>query len=363
MFDAAAREQEMSSIAASGASGVKVDFFHGENQTMTQLYLDILETAARHELIVNYHGCTMPRGWDRTYPHLMTMEAVRGAEAYKFSDDYRTIAPWHNTVLAFTRNVVGPMDYTPVVFSANRRTTMCHELACAVAFESGITHMADNVTSYRSLPEAVNTFLKALPPAWDDTRFVDGRPGERAVLARRGGDDWFIGGISGMADGSDRRFSLSFLPSQTFYSATLITDNGSGGFAVSSFDTLSADSVLPVRIAANGGCVAHLSYLFSVHAARHETYRQRSGTEALSYSVANGDLIISLSDGPGESRGGIALHLYTAGGRCVYRGSFPARVSPQVKPEMTIRGLPAGVYMAHAAKGGTTFRERCVIVE
>ena len=96
--------------------------------------LEILEDAAEYQLLVNYHGCTIPRGWSRTYPHLIGMEAVLGAEQYKFRDKFPERAPWHNIVLAFTRNVIGPMDYTPVTFTDKkypRLTTDAHELALA----------------------------------------------------------------------------------------------------------------------------------------------------------------------------------------------------------------------------------------
>ena len=114
--------------------------------------------------MVNFHGSTIPRGWSREFPHLMTMEAVFGAEQYKFRQAFTTRAAWLNTVLPFTRNVIGPMDYTPVTFTDvryPRTTTNAHELAQSVVFESGIQHFADSVEAYRALPAAAKQFLAA----------------------------------------------------------------------------------------------------------------------------------------------------------------------------------------------------------
>src|SRR4029453_9743113 len=110
----------------------------------------------------------LPRGWERTFPHLMSMEAVPGAEQYKFNAKYPEAAAWHNTVLAFTRNVGGSMDYTPVTFSDSKYphlTTYGHELALSVVFESGLQHFADSVAAYRALPKDALDLLKTVPAA------------------------------------------------------------------------------------------------------------------------------------------------------------------------------------------------------
>src|SRR5262249_22749287 len=153
-----------------------------------------LKEAGAHKLLVDFHGSTLPRGWERTYPNLLTMESVRGAEMYKFDAAFAEAAPSHNTMQVFTRNVVGPMDYTPVTFtqSKNRhRTTAAHELALSVVFESGLQHFADSVEAYQALPEEARSFLKTVPVAWDETRFIEGEPGKLAVLARRRDRAWY----------------------------------------------------------------------------------------------------------------------------------------------------------------------------
>ena len=130
--------------------------------------------------MVNFHGCTLPRGWSRTYPHLMSMEAVRGEECYSFDRQFTTEAPIHNVILPFTRNAVGPMDYTPVMFEDNvykHLTTYSHELALPVIFESGWLHFAGGVEEYLDLPEAPKEFLKHVPTVWDETTLPRGRAG------------------------------------------------------------------------------------------------------------------------------------------------------------------------------------------
>jgi hypothetical protein len=200
MHEPGVRRAEMAKIAQWGVAGIKVDFFHSDKQAGIALYLDILADAADHRLMVNFHGCTIPRGWTRTWPHLMTMEGVRGAETYIFDGGFPAVAPRHNTVLPFTRNAIGPMDYTPVTFSDNRyphRTTAGHELALSVVFESGLLHLADSAASYRSVPPAVAHVLARVPAAWDETRCPAGEPGSHVVVARRAGRDWYVAGING----------------------------------------------------------------------------------------------------------------------------------------------------------------------
>ncbi len=195
-----AREREMTRLEQMGATGIKVDFFLPDGHEMVDYYLDILEDAARHHLLVDFHGCTIPRGWSRTWPNLMSMEAVYGAEWYNNNRRMTNAAAAHNATLPFTRNVIGPMDYTPCTFTDSQNphiTTDCHELALPILFESGLQHMADRPEAYLNLPEPVKKLLSGLPSAWDDTRLLAGYPGQSAVIARRSGDTWYIAGING----------------------------------------------------------------------------------------------------------------------------------------------------------------------
>ena len=130
----------------------------------------------------------------------MTTEAVYGAEYYNNGPALTSKAAWHNAVLPFTRNVVGPMDYTPGTFSDSQNphiTSHAHELALYFLFESALQHMPDRPEAYRGLPDEVRTLLSALPTAWDDTRLLSGYPGESVVIARRKGHTWYVAGING----------------------------------------------------------------------------------------------------------------------------------------------------------------------
>ncbi|MFG1608090.1 glycoside hydrolase family 97 catalytic domain-containing protein [Actinoplanes sp. NPDC049265] len=188
LWTAAQRETWLPRIKGWGVAGVKVDFSYEYTQPTLQWYDAILARTAELQLMINFHGSATPRGLQRTWPHVLTAEAVHGAEQY--------LRASKNTILPFTRNVISSMDYTPVVFSPyNRDTTPAHELATAIVFESGWQHLGDNPESYQSRPEALR-ILNQLPTAWDETRLLGGRPGQDAYFARRSGGKWFIGGVS-----------------------------------------------------------------------------------------------------------------------------------------------------------------------
>ena len=194
------REKEFAWCEKIGVAGVKIDFFSGDNQMNMDYCLNLLECAAKHHLLVNFHGATVPRGWQRTYPNLLSTEAVYGAEWYNNVPTFTKQAASHNATLPFTRNVIGPMDYTPCAFSDSQHphiTSHAHELALTVLFESGLQHLADKPESFLAQPKEVQDFLSSLPSVWDETRFVSGYPGESAVIARRSGKTWYVAGING----------------------------------------------------------------------------------------------------------------------------------------------------------------------
>lgn len=194
------REKEFAWCEKIGVRGVKIDFFSGDNNMNMKYMIELLESAARHHLLVNFHGVTIPRGWQRTYPNLISMEAVYGAEWYNNRPTLTNRAAAHNATLPFTRNVIGSMDYTPCAFTDSQHphiTTHAHELALTALFESGIQHLADRPESFLAQPQEVKDYLSALPTAWDETRYVSGYPGESIVLARRKGTTWYVAGING----------------------------------------------------------------------------------------------------------------------------------------------------------------------
>lgn len=177
-----------------GAAGLKIDFMDSDGQERLRWYDQILPETAKHHLLVNFHGSAIPRGLHRTWPHVMTMEGVWGAE---HSSGLTTS---HLAILPFTRNVVGSMDYTPMAWHrANRPTSDAHELALSVIYESGHQNFAGRVEGYVERPVA-ERFLDQVPTVWDETKLLAGRPAEGAVFARRSADRWFLGGgFSGAA--------------------------------------------------------------------------------------------------------------------------------------------------------------------
>ena len=219
------RREEFKWLHDIGVKGIKVDFWHSDKQQGMQYYVDLMDDAYDFEILVNFHGCTIPRGWERTFPNFLTDEAVRGAECYKFAPEYPEKAPWHNVNLVFTRNAIGPMDYTPVTFSDMENphlTTNAHELALSVILQSGITHFADKPESYRAQPQEVQDFLRRVPVTWDETALIEGEPGEYVVLARRTGDAWYIAGLNGLTEGKTITLDLKKYGDKE---AQLITDS------------------------------------------------------------------------------------------------------------------------------------------
>lgn len=222
------REREFAWCESIGVAGVKVDFFGGDGQKDIEYYHELMECAARHHLLINFHGATTTRGWQRTYPHMLTTEAVYGAEWYNNVPTFTNKAACHNATLPFTRNVIGPMDYTPCAFSDSQHphiTTHAHELALTVLYESGLQHLADRPESFLAQPQEVKDFLGNLPSVWDEIRFMSGYPGESAVIARRSGDTWYVAGINGLDTEQEIQYDLSFLH-EGDYRVTMFSDSG-----------------------------------------------------------------------------------------------------------------------------------------
>ena len=194
------REREFAWCERIGVAGVKIDFFSGDDQRNMDYCIDLLESAARHHLTVNFHGAPIPRGWQRSYPNLLSTEGVYGAEWYNNVPTFTARAAAHNATLPFTRNVIGPMDYTPCAFSDSQHphnTIHAHELALTVLYESGLQHLADRPESFLAQPQPVQQFLGQLPAVWDETRLVSGYPADHAIIARRSGKTWYVAGING----------------------------------------------------------------------------------------------------------------------------------------------------------------------
>ncbi|WGL18377.1 glycoside hydrolase family 97 catalytic domain-containing protein [Microbulbifer bruguierae] len=252
------RRAEFARLHRLGVAGIKVDFFQSDKQDIIRLYQEILADAADFQLLVNFHGSTIPRGWRRTWPNLISMEAVRGGEFYTFQaeTDYDDQAPRQNSILPFARNVIGPMDYTPGYFSqplAGRKTTSAHEAALLVLFETGIQHIGDSTESLLNLPDDYRDYLRHLPSTWDETHLLAGYPGEHAVIARRSGRRWYIAGINGEAEAKTLQLNISQLGGLAD-SALMLHDDSHEPFAARKLKLESSES-LTITMAANGGVV------------------------------------------------------------------------------------------------------------
>jgi alpha-glucosidase len=198
------------------------------------------------------------RGWQRTYPHLMTMEAISGFEYVTFEQRNADEEPTHSTVIPFTRNVFDPMDFTPVYLDRisnriERRTTSAFELALSVLFTSGIQHYPEIPEGMARMPGYVKEYVKQVPAIWDDTKFIDGYPGAFAVLARKGGDRWYVASINGQTTEKKLILDLSSLPGVA--RDTLITDGEHNSLFQRRSVTLSADRKLEITIKPAGGLV------------------------------------------------------------------------------------------------------------
>lgn len=250
------RVKEFAKLQDMGIKGIKVDFFGGDGQSMIQYYLDILEDAAPYKLLVNFHGATLPRGWQRTYPHLMSAEAVKGFEYATFEQVNADEEPVHGTILPFTRNAFDPMDFTPLSLDTvpriHRRTSSGYELALSVVFLSGIQHFVETPAGMRHAPEAVKQFLRELPAQWHDTRFISGYPGRDLVVARRHGQRWYIAGINGENKAKSLAVDLSFLQNKHGH---LISDTGGPERVALGRQDITATANTTVSLGAYGGFV------------------------------------------------------------------------------------------------------------
>jgi alpha-glucosidase len=253
----ALRQVEFQKLVDWGVVGIKVDFFQSDKQELIKLYLDILEDAAAYGLMVNFHGSTVPRGWQRTYPNLMSMEGLRGNEYMLIN--YGEDSPEHKVNLAFTRNVVGSMDFTPGVVSYDYHgdplphlSTTSHQLALVSLYESGVVHLCDYHTKYRALPTMVQSFLAKMPTAWDETQFIEGMPNDYIVLARRKGNDWYISGINGKNSTRNITLNPNFIE-QGDYTKTIIADGATQADLLLSEITYQSNNSITISMAAYGG--------------------------------------------------------------------------------------------------------------
>ena len=207
MDNAIARRKEMKWMQSIGIRGIKVDFFGGDKQMTMQLYEDILSDANEYGLLVIFHGCTLPRGWERMYPNFAASEAVLASENLHFSQGSCDNEAFNATLHPFIRNTVGSMDLGGSALNkyynadnaprgSRRVTSDVYALATAVLFQSPVQHFALAPNNLTDAPSWAIDFMKEVPTTWDEVRFIDGYPGKYVILARRHGDKWYIAGVN-----------------------------------------------------------------------------------------------------------------------------------------------------------------------
>ena len=255
-----------------GIAGVKVDFIDRDDQLAIEFYERLTAAAAKHNLLVDFHGCSKPTGLHRTYPNLVNYEAVRGNEYNKFSEG---VPPGHNVDIAFTRMTAGPLDYTPgamrnstegAFLTSNEMTmsqgTRAHQLGMFVVYFAPLQMMCDAPTAYEKYPDILK-FLSTVPVTWDETVVLDGAIGQYVIVARRKGDDWYVGGLNNW-DERDIRIDLSRFADGS-YEASILKDGLNANRLATDYqhDTLevSTESTIGLTMKKGGGFAIHLKAL------------------------------------------------------------------------------------------------------
>ena len=262
MDNAIVRDQEMAWMKKIGIKGIKVDFFGGDKQQVMQLYEDILYDANRYGLQVIFHGCTLPRGWERMYPNYVASEAVLASENVFFTEDAAIREPFDLTLHPFCRNATAAMDWGGTIMNRymsrdnksrhTRKTTDVFEMAASITIQTSIQCVAIQPNNLNELPQVELDFLKSIPTTWDETRYIDGYPGKYVVLARRHGNEWYIAGLNAESQAKKLTLKLPMLqPGQTI---SYYTDNKEG-YAELRQVKVDKKGQVKVVMQPNGGCI------------------------------------------------------------------------------------------------------------
>lgn len=226
MNTAVARKKEMAWMQRIGVKGIKVDFFGGDKQETLKLYEDILSDANDYGLVVIFHGCTLPRGWERMYPNFVGSEAVLASENLIFTQHANDTEAYNASLHPFIRNAVASMDFGPVLLNkrhnkenndgTTRKTTETFQAATAVLFQTPVQNFGITPNNLSDAPAHIIEFMKQVPTTWDETVFLDGYPGKYVLLARRHGDTWYIAGINAEAADKNIQVALPMLSGKDF---------------------------------------------------------------------------------------------------------------------------------------------------
>ena len=260
MNTAIAREREMKWLKSIGVKGIKVDFFGGDKQNMMQLYEDILSDANDFGILCIFHGCTLPRGWERMYPNYAASEAVLASENLHFGQGACDAEAHNATLHTFIRNTVGSMDFGGSAlnkfYDANNKrgthrvTSDVYALATAVLFQSAVQHFALAPNNLTDAPAWAIDFMKNVPTTWDEVKFIDGYPGKYAIIARRTGSKWFIVGVNAQNETVKKNIDLSMFDKNA--ELQVYSDDAELNGSVS---TVKAKKQITVTIPKNGGLV------------------------------------------------------------------------------------------------------------
>ena len=261
MNNTIARRREMKWMQSIGIRGIKVDFFGSDKQQTIQLYEDILADANDYGILVIFHGCTLPRGWERMYPNFVASEAVLASENLHFSQGSCDAEAFNATLHPFIRNAVAAMDFGGSALNkyynakneprgSRRVTSDVFALAVAVLFQSSVQHFALAPNNLTDAPEWAVDFMKKVPTTWDDIKFIDGYPGRYIVMARRHGDKWYIAGVNAGKETLKLKLPLSMLPAGS--EVKVYSDNAALEGSVK-MQKLGKKQDLTVSIPCNGG--------------------------------------------------------------------------------------------------------------
>ncbi len=261
-------DEVLDTYARWGVKGIKVDFMNRDDQEMVEFYRRIAAATASRHLLLDLHSAYIPDGLQRTYPNFITQEGVLGAEWNKMN---KNVTPRHNLMLPYTRMLAGPMDYTPGGFHnatpetfavravlPQTQTTRGQALAMYVVYDSPLQMVSDDPDAYRDA--AGFDFIRRVPTAWDETRFVSGEPGRDIVLARRQGGTWYLGAMTADEGSRTERVALRFLPAGR-YRATVWEDGDTPNEVRRVEREVTAGDVLSLRLASAGGAAAILERL------------------------------------------------------------------------------------------------------
>ena len=256
-----AREREMAWMESIGIKGIKVDFFGGDKQETIRLYEDILSDANRYGLQVIFHGCTLPRGWERLYPNYVASEAVLASENVFFDENAAKRQAFDLTLHPFCRNTVASMDWGGTIMNRfmskdnkgrhSRKTTDVFEMASGITIQTSVQCVAIQPNNLTELPQVELDFLKTLPTTWDETRLIDGYPGKYVVLARRHGNQWYVAGLNAEKETKTLTLQLPMLAGKT---VNYYTDDAQG-YAILKTLKIDKKGQAKVVIQPNGGII------------------------------------------------------------------------------------------------------------